>query len=377
MATVGRRIIDSNPRGAVSRSYSGDEGFRRGEQERERMKQLREERQKQGGRIFRFRVPQGETREMIIVDEGAPTFFRFEHALVNPESGYRDRFTGCVQESDVCPICQTGDRAAYCMYLTCIDLTPYTTKNGEEIPFSKQLLVVKSAQQQRFARLLKRYDGSLRGLLLRCTRDGAKDPVIGNDIEDVEQLPEEELQQYVRTWTDRENKRHTDVCHEPYDYEKLFPLQNAVELRAIVGGSPVPGSAEHNDRYTDRSAAPSRGQPGRVGVPAGRSALRPMPSKAAEEFEEPDAATPWDEADVEAEEVRPTKPAPVARRALRTRPEPTEQAELDETAEPDGNTLEEEQPLPVRGAVRRPAPSVAPTKPVTPTHRPMIRRPQR
>lgn len=230
-----------------STHFRGEAGRRRAEQELEKQKAAAEARKSGMGMPYRFRLAPGDTRQIVVVDD-APDFFAFEHNLKNPKTGFWDIFTGCIAEFDNCPVCEaSGKEAYYAMYLTVIDLTPYTSKNGDEVEFSRKLMVVKPAQQKKFTRFFEK-NGTLRGAIFDMTRDGDKDSAIGNDIEFVEFMPEDELATYVREWADKEKKRHVEDCAVPYDYEKLFPEPNMASLRAIVGGRPAPGSKEQEER---------------------------------------------------------------------------------------------------------------------------------
>lgn len=240
--------------------YRGEEGSRKSEEELVRQKAAAEARKEQGNMPFRFRVPVGGTAQFVIVDD-APDFYRFEHCLKNPRTGFWEIFTGCVKEWDNCPVCQTAERESYyAMYLTVIDFTPFTTRDGDKVEFSRKLLVVKPAQQKKFLRAYAKAQkdgGTLRGALFEATRDGEKDSAIGNDIEFIEYVEEDELLTYERSWKDKDKKKHTELCHEPLDYEALFEEPDVEALRVLVGAPPTPGSRAHEDKELGRR--PRRG----------------------------------------------------------------------------------------------------------------------
>lgn len=306
---------------------------------------------------FRFYVEAGKSKEIIIVDEGI-TFARNEHALKNPRTGRFDLYLPCIAEHCNCPVCSAHpDKQPYfAAYLTIIDLTEYETNDGETVYFTKRLLEIKQMQQKKFIRLQEQH-GSLRGMVLTMTRDSKKDARIGNDIEfSGEVLPEEDLQQYERTYTDREGKEQVIIAHEPYDYEELFPDMTEQQLRAICNGTPEPGSRDFDDdahgdgfdgdddqpattRRPARGAAPQRG--------AGTSPVR-------REVEH-------EEVEEEAEEERPATrraAAPTVRRTAaapqrtvptrRAPPRGQEEAEEEEVPPPRGTSVAER-----RAALRR------------------------
>ena len=231
----------------------GEAGMRRTDEEIENQKRRAEERKNATGKPFRFYTPVGETRQIIICDD-KPDFFLYEHALKDSEGRWGRLFTGCIKEHDNCPVCiATGKESYYAMILTVIDLTPFETRDGDTVEFSRKLLVVKPAQQKKFLRFYNK-EGTLRGALFDMTRDGDKDSSIGNDIEFVEFVDEDELATYTRSWKDREGKKHNENCSEPYVYEDIFEEPTAENLAAVVGADPQPGSRASNERELGRGS---------------------------------------------------------------------------------------------------------------------------
>lgn len=241
--------------------YRGDAGRDRADEELAKQKARAEARKEAGNAPFRFRVAVGGTTEFVILDD-APDFFRHEHNMKNPQTGFWDTFTGCTKEWDNCPVCEaTGREPYYAMYLSVLDFTEFKTKDGTKHEFSRKLLVVKPAQQKKFIRAYNKAEKegrTLRGAVFEVTRDGDKDSSIGNDIEFVEYMDEEELSGYVRSWKDKDGKKQTEDCSVPYDYEALFEEPDSDKLRALVGGEPSVGSREY-----ERKAGTSRGGRGR------------------------------------------------------------------------------------------------------------------
>lgn len=237
--------------------YRGDAGRQKAEEELARQKARQEARKDQTNQPFRFRVGVGETTQFVILDE-APDFYRFEHNMKNPQTGFWDTFTGCVKEFDNCPVCEaTGKDSYYALYFSVIDFTEFKTRDGVKHEFSRKLLVVKPAQQKKFIRAFNKAekDGrTLRGAVFEVTRDGEKDSSIGNDIEFIEYMEEDELEGYVRSWKDKDGKKHTENCSEPYDYEEMFEEPDADKLRALVGAEPPAGSREANRRAVGGSS---------------------------------------------------------------------------------------------------------------------------
>ena len=232
----------------------GDAGRKRVDSEIERQKAKREARQAQMNAPFRFWMKPGTTREVIIVDE-APDVFVFEHEIYNKATKERI-YTGCVSEWETCPVCEAeGKDPYYALLLTVIDLNEFKDRNNDVHEFSRKLFVVKSGQQKKIIRRYKKTEdeGGLRGWVVELSRDGDKDPVIGNDMEFIEQVTEDELKDYVRTYKDKEGKEHEEDCSEAFDYDKLFPEPDAESLRAIVGGGSTAGSRKQSREELDDS----------------------------------------------------------------------------------------------------------------------------
>jgi len=231
-----KRKPTSNTRGAQGRA--------RVEDEINRQNQEKAERAKQGHMPFRLYLKPGTSREVIVVDD-EPWFFRYEHNLKNPRTDKWDIHTGCTKEEDNCPVCEEYKESYYALYLTVIDLNPFTDSKGNRHEFSRKLLVAKTGQSKKFIRKFEN-EGTLRGAVFELNRDGNKDPVIGNDIELIEFEDEEILEgDYKREWEDKDGKVHKEDCSEPFDYEALFPVQTSDELMEQVGGKPSPGSRRH------------------------------------------------------------------------------------------------------------------------------------
>lgn len=235
--------------------HRGTEGRERAEHEQEANEARREARRKEMSGPLRLYLKPGEEREIIIVDE-APDFYMYEHQIYNGKgSNPRYTHTGCVKEYETCPACEADQDSSYNLYLTVIDLDEYTNKAGEVVEFSKKLMVVKSGQQRKFLRRYNRTkdEGGLRGQVVILSRGNDKDPVIGSDIDWDDRIGEEELVgAYIREWTDREKKSHTENCGEVYNYEELFEEATVDGILQALGGK---GEAPAGSRKQASQAA--------------------------------------------------------------------------------------------------------------------------
>ena len=184
-----RRTTNTDTKKRGRGTFVGSAGRERYKRELEKQERRRAEAAAKGGQPFRFRMKVGETRELVILDE-EPSFFRYEHNLQD-ERGYWSVFTGCVRETDVCPICRHYKKeSSYVMYLTVLDLTPYETKGGETVEFSRKLMPVKMGMQRKFIRWWERH-GSMRGQVIEMVRDTSQDASIGSDLEWVDVMEED------------------------------------------------------------------------------------------------------------------------------------------------------------------------------------------
>lgn len=330
---------------APASSYRGAAGLRRMKEEEVKAEARKAAAQASMKEPFRFFVRPTESATIIIVDE-APDFFRMEHALQNPRTKRFNLFVPCIDEHTNCPACEVSDKPAYfAMYLTVIDLTPYTNGAGEEIEWSKKIMVVKSTQQKKIMRLYEKH-GTLRGMELVMTRDGDMDAAIGNDIEFQGFVSEEELEEYVTEYTDKERKVHDVFGDEPFDYEDIYPDLSEKEIRALVGGRSSRADDDDDDEPAPRRSASRRASreedeededeedeaPRRPSRAASRSSSTARPARRAareepEEEEEDEAPAPRRSArraPREEEEEEAAPPRRAARRAARKEEEEEE-----------------------------------------------------
>lgn len=247
----------------------------------------KEEREALGNIPNRFFLKRGSQTTVIVCDD-EPTFFRYEHNYAGEGAKYKNLFVECLQETDICPVCKAlpDSRPYYGMFLTIIDLTPYES-NGEIVPFSRKLFVIKSNQQEKFQRKvdahIERY-GTLRGAVIDVFRSNSDtSPASGDDFEFVASDDidtQEAAEHYTRSWKDRAGKEYSETLVDVVDYDDLFPTPTVEELEIAFGVEPPAGSDRANARagsarLPDKSQAPA----GRVGTATGRmGASAPQPT---------------------------------------------------------------------------------------------------
>lgn len=330
-------------------SKSVKRGFVRGKAGREtvdvelkRSAERKAEREKQRNQPFRFRMRPGEEgREVVVLDDN-PDFFMYEHTLKNPATGFWNLHLSCCQVFDDCAVCNAHEPASYNMVLTVLDLEPYTSRAGAEVPYSRKLFIVKSKQHKKFLRTFTK-NGTLRGAVFILSRDDDKSPVIGSDIEFDGFLPEEDLAEYVRSYTDREGKEHVEDCSVPFDYDELFdePDPELLRKHAGAGNQEAPeGSRQSNE------SAPMQPTPERR---SRRARVADAVEEEEESFEDSDGSdVPWeDDAGEEAEDVEFEE---VDEEEEEDAEEEAEEEEGDEDEEEEAE--EEEVPAPAKKARR-------------------------
>ena len=256
----------SESSGPVASRYRGAAGRKQMREEQKRIKKRREQRQQQYGQPRRFWmpydgwVPQGRRgrgaepatgERRIVVLDNEPEFFRYEHEISekNGDTVHYD----CLQETqENCPVCdETGNQSYYALFLTVLDLEGYEDKNGNRVPWSRKLFVVKAGMQRTWVRQFENH-GSLRGRIFTVIRDNDKSPRTGNEIVDTgKKFSEKKLATYINTYKDRNGKTHTEDCSQPYNYDELFPPMTREELERAVGADPTPGSRRHESRNLD------------------------------------------------------------------------------------------------------------------------------
>lgn len=323
---------------APASSYRGAAGLRRMKEEEVKAEARKAAAQASMKEPFRFFVRPGESASIIIVDD-APDFFRMEHALMNPRTKRFNLFVPCIDEHTNCPACAASDKPPYfAMYLTVIDLTPFTNGAGEEVDWTKKMMVVKSTQQKKLMRLYEKH-GTLRGMELVMTRDGDMDAAIGNDIEFQGFVDEEELETYVTEYTDKEKKVHEVFGDEPFDYEDIYPDLSEKEISALVGGraprddddEPAPRRSASRRTSRDEEEEEEEEAPRRPSRGAARTATaRPARRSAREEVEEEEeeeAPAPRRPRRAAVEEEEEEAPAPRRARRASREEEPEEEEE--------------------------------------------------
>ena len=222
--------------------YRGDAAVQAREQELERQRVRRE----QGFAPFRYWLPVGDRGDIIILDNDLGPCY-YEHAIPGPGNNWKDvTHELCPKEFDVCPLCAASGQkeSYYAMFLTIMDMRPYTNRRGVVIPHNRRLLVVKAQQQPAFVRLKERL-GNLRGTQMIMSRDSQQSANIGTPefhaSHGEEQIIAAFQHEEQRAQDNRVIKAANADCY-PYDYNTLFTRPSGEDLRRRYGGVVPAGS---------------------------------------------------------------------------------------------------------------------------------------
>jgi hypothetical protein len=215
------------------------------------------------GQTFRFFLKDKEEARITFIDGdlvespagmilGPPRFY--EHSLF--ENGVARHFV-CPAKNDpgqghVCPICESGDRAALVSIFTIIDHRQYKDKNGNVRSNTRKLFVAKPLTMEVLTKTaIKR--GGLAGCTYDVSRLGENAPAVGNVFEFVEKNPIEVLQPAFMHEQKIEGQPPKQVTYFlPADYEKEFIFRTPEELQKLGLGKPTP----YKGPSTSAQAAP-------------------------------------------------------------------------------------------------------------------------
>lgn len=224
-------------------------------------------------RIFRFGLKQGNSAEVVILDESLDDGVHFhEHNIKGPE-GYFNVFEVCPKEFYECPLCAQHGESGFVLYLSVLHLDAYKDKKTGEWRDSRSLLPIKYSQLATFKKVMKageKKHGKLRGIVLNLERNTGpttSSPRIGEPvefeetgtrfdfIEDLEgDYGHDEFKADDGTVLKKKNANIT-----AFDYEVIFPNHTDMDaciedLRSRYTSAPTAGSDSATKSWTDEEA---------------------------------------------------------------------------------------------------------------------------
>lgn len=204
-----------------------------------------------GGKPIRFWMKPDSEAEVIILDNSLDFGF-YEHNLIDPQTGKWGNTECCVQETEVCPLCEAGSNPYMVLFLTVIDTKEYVTKKGQKIPFTKKLFPVKVGNTMNTIQKIAKQFKGLRGIKLSLSRSGKQNsPSVGDTILPIEKISEDELKELYNTKEIKSNEGKllypAGYYLVPFKYMELFKPLSAAELRDLYGGNVPLGSKDSSD----------------------------------------------------------------------------------------------------------------------------------
>lgn len=157
-----------------------------------------EMRKEMSGRMFRFRMKEGEERRITFLDgdmddDGMLSAACYYEHTIQHNGGWQNIVcTADSEDGTECPICKEGKYPNYfAAALTVLDHTPYKVKNGPNagkiIKNSKMLFVMKLGTYKQLSKLAAKR-GGLAGTTWDVMRNNDKDPAVGAQFDFVEKI---------------------------------------------------------------------------------------------------------------------------------------------------------------------------------------------
>jgi hypothetical protein len=233
----------------------------------------------------RFYVPDGESKEVVYVDDNP--FCIYEHHF-KMNGSWRNWMT-CLRgiHDDAACCTQLGDKTrGYIGFLTCVDASKWKDKKGNAHQYEVQLFGAKLKTLKKFKR--KKEDrGSLVGCMFKATREDEKSPSCGDEFEfqkevDLQKVLEvamfrgrKLLELYAKANSDPKLMDYTRRIFQvvlddkgkiipklyPFNYIELLKPQSPDEVRIALGGQKLelgdgaPAAAATEDDTTSGTQA--------------------------------------------------------------------------------------------------------------------------
>lgn len=115
-----------------------------------------------------------------------------EHA-VKPHGSKVPKFYVCVSRTETCPLCESGNFAAFVGLFAIIDTTVFTNKEGKKFQNKKKILAAKGQSIKKLAKKAQMAGGSLAGVVMDVSRSDSRSATVGDEFEIVGTFPLEAL----------------------------------------------------------------------------------------------------------------------------------------------------------------------------------------
>jgi len=209
--------------------------------QQEKVKQ--EARRNETGKMYRFRLKEGEEARITFVDgflapdgmnKGCLTFASYHEHTIQANGGWHNYVCLHGQGDMHCPLCEEGNRSSFVGALTVIDHREVTSKDGTKTyKDQKRLFVAKSTTLQMLTQLAAKR-GGLAGCTFDVYRTSKTDASVGNIFDFIEKNDVEELK---KQFTNK-NEQGKDVTYfTAAEYDKELPFFKEAELRGMGFGT--------------------------------------------------------------------------------------------------------------------------------------------
>jgi hypothetical protein len=203
-----------------------DDWYVHGSTEEDR-EQAKAEGSKKGG--SRFFLNAKETRRIIMLDD--KEFCVWEHHLkINGRWGnwFTCRKGMRKDNPQPCPLCLSGNKRIWHGYITIIDATGFTGRDGQEVKYTRRLFPMTNKDLEKFIAKRTKQSG-LVGTIWDLTRHSADASKIGDDWEYLDRIdPFTEKKFFYKSRLD--GKEHPPSA---FDYKELFAPLSEAEMQAL------------------------------------------------------------------------------------------------------------------------------------------------
>ena len=146
-----------------------------------------------------------------------------EHA-VKPHGSKIPKFYVCISRTETCPLCESGNFAAFVGLFAVIDTTKFEKRDGTISQNKKKILAAKSQTIKKLAKKAQVAGGSLAGVVMDVSRSDSRSATVGDDFEIVGTFPLEALGKKV------DPQKWEEVIAIP-DWAHELTYLSAVEMR--------------------------------------------------------------------------------------------------------------------------------------------------
>lgn len=192
----------------------------------------------------------------------------YEHTVKMP-GGNWENFV-CISDAEPCPICESGNNAAFVCAFSVIDHRGYTTKENIEIPHTVRLFPAKRTTVALLQKAAQKR-GGLTGCTFEVTRTGDKEAAVGNQFDFETKTDLAVLQGAYTIKSKDKNGNFVDQPVAPLDYENVLPYLTRQELAQLgfgstpVGAEPA-GHLNQGGHPSGGKGHPTGGAPGNSGT---------------------------------------------------------------------------------------------------------------